>query len=152
MFWEVYGDLVLMYHVSSAEFAELRRQESDWAGHSERLVTAIASGVLGRKLFAGLQQYIVGAQVLRECEVAFDKFLNAGAEVTDVAYEAEITRITTEVAESSSDLTDGIRRTIQLQLGNLDFVLQVSSFQEDLYCLVYIASYCYLCFLFFLKK
>ena len=95
------------------------------------MAKAVGSGSLGKKLFAGLQQYICGAQVSRKCEQVFADWAMAKQEVTAEGFETHIARITTDLAESASDFTDGIKRAIKLEVGNLAFTVAVSSFQED---------------------
>ena len=131
LWWELYGDLLPVFNDKHAQFAELCSQTSDWSAHAEKLRTCIASGSLGKKLFSGLQQYVCGAQVSKQCKTTFNEWREAGAEVTSVQFEEAIARISSAVSNTASELTDGLKRLVELQCGNLKFVVAVSSFQED---------------------
>ena len=134
LFWDLYGELVEVCIAEAAAFGDLCHQSSDWSDHADKLKKCIASGLLGNKLFSGLQQYVCGAQVSRRCQNIFDEWERQGARVTHEDFEANITTVSNDVTEISSDITDGLKRAIELTVGSLKFQMVVSSFQED-FCL-----------------
>ena len=131
MFHDLYGDLLPVFVSNHQDFAELCQQKKDWAPAADKLKRCIASGLLGRRLFSTLQQYICGAQVAKRCRDLFPAWEARGEQAALDHFEDAITDIATQVANSVADLTDGIKRVIELSMGNLMFEMDVSSFQED---------------------
>ena len=133
LFCDLYGSLVQQFSPNHAELAELCSKTSDWPAHAEKLRRCIGSGVLGKKLFSGLQQYICGAQVEKMCFDIFNKWEEAQQEITQVVFEEAIATISAAVALVASEITDGLKWAIELEVGNLKFQMLVSSSQEDIF-------------------